>query len=109
RPAPPESPIAAQPQIHPGGDKATLILADGTEYLLSNQAAGTLREDGSLRITQGKGEIRYNWTGVPAGSEHWNTILTPLGGRYQVRLPDGSRVWLNAGSRLRFPSAFPGK
>ena len=47
--------------------------------------------------------------GAPATAVLYNTVRTPKGGQYQVTLPDGSKVWLNAATSLRFPTAFTGK
>lgn len=101
-----------QMDIFPGGDKATLLLADGSMIRLDHAGEGTLKEGDGIRISQQDGEVIYEFTGKqPANAgqqEAWNTISTPRGGQYQLKLPDGSKVWLNAGSDLRFPAAFTG-
>lgn len=97
------------PDIAPGGNKATLTLADGSTILLDNAADGKLAEQGNTKIIKlNTGSLAYE--AQSAGGELlYNTITTPKGGQYQITLPDGSKVWLNAASSVRFPTAFTGK
>ncbi len=101
--------------IQPGGDKARLTLADGTTIELTDAANGTLAQQGISQVEKTKDGLlvykvadgtQQNATGNQAVL---NTISTPRGGQYQVVLTDGSRVWLNASSSLKFPATFPGK
>ncbi|WEK35627.1 MAG: FecR domain-containing protein [Candidatus Pseudobacter hemicellulosilyticus] len=93
----------------PGGEKATLTLADGSIILLDSAANGALAQEGAVKITKKDGHLTYQFNNsIPAdGVTAYNTIATPRGGQYVVSLPDGSRVWLNAASSLRFPAVFP--
>ncbi|QEH41816.1 FecR family protein [Chitinophaga sp. XS-30] len=94
--------------IPPGGNKAILTLADGSTITLDDAGPGALAQQGSTQIVKtGTGSLAYNSV-AGDGVVHYNTLTTPFGGRYQVVLPDGSRVWLNAGSSLRYPTAFAG-
>ena len=97
--------------MSPGGDKAVLTLADGSKIILDNAKNGTLAQQGNTKIIiLDAGQLAYNSQGVKTNGEVlYNTISTPKGGQYQVILPDGSKVWLNAASSLRFPTAFVGK
>ncbi len=94
----------------PGGDKAILQLEDGRAILLDT-ASGELAKQGQTRILKNAdGAISYD--ADRSGKDTalvYNRIITPRGGQYQVTLPDGSKVWLNAASSLRFPVAFKGK
>lgn len=94
----------------PGSDKAILQLEDGRSILLDT-ASGELAKQGETHIRKNEeGVLRYD--PGSAGSDTalvYNRIITPRGGQYQVTLPDGSKVWLNAASSLRFPVAFKGK
>lgn len=92
--------------IGPGGNKAILTLDDGTRISLSDAKNGTLASQSGVEISKSKdGQLVYHLSNVNKPNTY-NTISTPNGGQYQVVLPDGTRVWLNAGSSLRFPLTF---
>lgn len=91
----------------PGGDNAILKLADGTEIVLDSTGESLIPAQGTVNIVNKGGKISYQADRIPA-EVHYNTIITPRGRQYQVRLADGSRVWLNAASSLRYPTAFSG-
>jgi transmembrane sensor len=99
-------------RIVPGGNKATLTLADGSTIMLNAVQNGNLADQGHIMVTKTDGRLIYNKKPDSDGSanvkELFNTITTPRGGEYQITLPDGSKVWLNAASSLRFPIAFAG-
>lgn len=98
--------------IVPGGSKATLTLADGATIMLNAVQNGNLARQGHMQITKTDGRLIYNKKpdsdGSMSGTDLYNTVTTPRGGEYQITLPDGSKVWLNAASSLRFPIAFAG-
>ncbi|MGV3705367.1 MAG: FecR family protein [Arcticibacter sp.] len=98
--------------VEHGSSRATLTLADGRVIDLNNAAYGTISGQDGIKISKRKsGQLIYlaeedGW-GQPAGEEiAYNTITTPKGGQWQVILPDGSAVWMNAGSSLRYPTRF---
>lgn len=105
------APVAAvrQKPLLPGSDKAMLTLADGTVIPLDSASNGALAQQGSTQITNRNGALSYNNAGNQAGEVMYNTVKTPHGGQYQLTLADGSRVWLNAASSIRFPTAFTGR
>jgi transmembrane sensor len=99
--------------ILPGGDKAILTLADGSEIVLDDAEKGTLTRQGNTKIIKLKsGQLAYSQQSAVSRQQltvQYNIIATPRGGQYQIILPDGSKVWLNAASSLRFATAFIGK
>ncbi|HEY6900555.1 MAG TPA: FecR domain-containing protein [Puia sp.] len=90
--------------IAPGRDRATLTLAGGQRILLDS-VEGDILKQGDLTVVNRAGELKYKGAGSVV---EYNTISTPNGGQYQVVLPDGSKVWLNAASSIKFPTAFTG-
>lgn len=97
--------------VEPGGNKAILTLGDNSTIVLDNAANGQLAQEGSTSVMKSKdGLISYSHpTGKQGGGQiAWNTLATPRGGQYQLVLPDGSKVWLNAASSVKFPAAFTG-
>jgi ferric-dicitrate binding protein FerR (iron transport regulator) len=97
--------------IAPGGNKATLTLANGTSITLDSAGDGMLAQQGGTHIVKlASGQLAYKAPGsaTAAAEPPVNTLVTPRGGQYRVELPDGSRVWLNAASSLKFPAAFAG-
>jgi ferric-dicitrate binding protein FerR (iron transport regulator) len=98
--------------IAPGGNKAILTLGNGQKVILDSAGNGTIAFQGNSRITKNdKGEIVYDATAQTNNFSEilFNTISTPNGGQYKVVLPDGTNVWLNAASSIRFPTKFVGK
>jgi transmembrane sensor len=96
--------------IAPGGNRAVLTLADGSTIVLDSAHSGTLAQQGSVKVIKlNTGALEYKGKEAAAGNVLYNTISTPNGGQYQIVLPDGSKVWLNATSLLRYPTAFDGK
>jgi ferric-dicitrate binding protein FerR (iron transport regulator) len=93
-----------------GNNKATLTLADGNTILLDGAATGSpIQKDNNI-LRLDANQLAYNRERINAnGVEEFNTVTTPRGAQYQIVLPDGSKVWLNAASSLRFPTAFVGK
>jgi len=108
----------AQNQIHndvlPGGNKAVLTLANGRQISLTDAKSGVLASQGKTAIHKtASGQVVYDikqsGTGNPSQEIQYNTITTPKGGKWEAVLADGSKVWLDAASSIRFPTAFTGK
>jgi transmembrane sensor len=97
-----------QSPVVPGKDRATLTLANGTVIDLDSSGAGLLAQQGNTSIINKDGKIIYDPRNTGSGETIYNTIRTPRGGQYQLVLPDGSKVWLNATSTIKFPVAFAG-
>ena len=102
--------------IKPGGDKAVLTLSDGSKIILEDAKKGLLANQAGVSIQKtADGELLYSFAkndiniteNIPS-EVIYNKIETPFGGKYQINLPDGSKVWLNSASTLRFPAFFSG-
>ena len=95
--------------IQPGVSKAELILASGERIILGTQTEIRDIEELGVKITNDTsgGELKYE-TGSTEDSTitAYNTLIVPKGGEYMVRLPDGSQVWLNSETTIRFPVRF---
>jgi transmembrane sensor len=97
-----------QSPVLPGKDKAALTLANGTVIDLDSSGAGLLAQQGNTSVINKDGKIIYDPRSTGSGEAIYNTISTPRGGQYQLVLPDGTKVWLNATSAIKFPVAFTG-
>jgi transmembrane sensor len=94
-------------EVLPGGNKAVLILDDGSKIELDNARKGFLAEqEAATVIILDEGTLAYNAVEKELTKVEYNTLSTPKGGKYIVELPDGSKIWLNALSSLRYPTAF---
>ncbi|MBX3252753.1 MAG: FecR family protein [Chitinophagaceae bacterium] len=97
---------APQDDVLPGGNKATLVLSDGQQVELNNLQVGGIAEDKGVVIKKpADGQLAY-YTSHNSKPSGLNTVKTPKGGQYQVILPDGSKVWLNAASSITYPAVF---
>jgi ferric-dicitrate binding protein FerR (iron transport regulator) len=96
-----------------GTNKATLTLANGKKINLDDSHNGTIaQQSGTLIQKHNGGLIAYLPVAMQDVSDtitEYNTIETPMGGQYRLQLPDGTKVWLNAASSLKYPSSFKGK
>lgn len=105
--------IASTEMIKPGGNNAVLTLSNGKRIVLNDAANGQLAKESGIVITKtADGQLVYTISGGGVANQDQqlvNTIETPKGGQYQVNLPDGTKVWLNAVSSLRFPAKFSGR
>ena len=105
--------VAGTPKVEdiaPGGDKAILTLADGRRVVLDTAGNGAITRQGSVTVIKLNGQLAYQpSTSTSTPTLTYNIITTPRGGQFQLVLADGTKVWLNAASSLRFPTAFAEK
>jgi len=105
-----KNPVPVQNDVAPGGNKATLTLADGSKIILDSAANGRIAEQGKTLIEKKGEQIVYTSpvSRIPSVEMTYNIMSTPRGGQYQLTLPDGSQVWLNAESSITYPTEFTG-
>lgn len=96
--------------IPPGTNNAILTLDNGTRIVLDSVADGTLAQQGGIKVLKMNRQIAYDKTENAdlQAEPRYNTITTARGNQYMVVLADGSKVWLNAASSIRFPFYFTG-
>ncbi|HTN37768.1 MAG TPA: FecR family protein [Arachidicoccus sp.] len=95
-------------QILPGIQAATLTLSDGNTIQLDSTAEQQVRFDEQVLARNKNGQLRYEQQSGTASTEAviYNTLTTHKGNQYKLILPDGTKVWLNAESSIRFPTSF---
>lgn len=96
--------------IIPGKNGALLTLADGRQIVLDSMGNGVVATQYGSDVLLQNGTVVYNTNSQPTThhSPAYNTLVTPRGRQFQIVLPDGTKVWLNAASSIRYPTAFTG-
>ncbi|MEZ2444765.1 FecR family protein [Chitinophaga sp. RCC_12] len=107
--APATTLASASKDAMPGGSKATLTLANGATVVLDSAAHEMIPSQGTAKVIRINGQLKYEAGQAADAPVVYNTLATPRGGQFKIELPDGTMVWLNAASSLRFPTAFNGK
>ncbi|MHA4811807.1 FecR family protein [Flavitalea flava] len=102
-----QPPVAVQ-EIAPGKNGAVLTLADGSNISLDSTGNGVIANQKGTQVLLKNGQLEYDETGKASGEIVYNIMTTPKGRQFNLVLPDGSRVWLNAASSIKFPTAFKG-
>lgn len=101
--------VVAKNHVKQDSSKAYLTLANGDRIALSDTKEGQVAEQTGITITKtADGQLIYSISDLSqkTNSNEYNTVETPKGGQYQINLPDGTKVWLNAVSSLRYPVSF---
>jgi len=105
-----EQSLAITTDIYGGGKRAILTLADNKQVVLDSVFRGEIARTAGVSVrTTSEGRLKYVVEGGNRGDNaplEYNTISTPAGSEYQVQLSDGTVVWLNALSSIRFPTSF---
>ena len=108
----PEAPkqLAEQTKILPGGVKAVLQYGDGeTIDLTSSTSSRIVTSDGAVLVNDSVGGLRYDRNGSTDRPMKYHTLTVPIGGEYHFTLADGTRIWVNSASEVRFPDRFTGE
>lgn len=99
---------AGTTNIGPGKQGAILTLANGSQIVLDSLGSGVVASEQGVQVTLSGGQLSYKMLTGP-GILSYNSMSTPKGRQFRLQLPDGTRVWLNAASSIRYPVAFSGK
>jgi transmembrane sensor len=114
----PQSDLTKTNEIHsipneddhlPGGNKALLTLNDGSTIALDDVGDGNLINEGGSKLIKVDGKLNYKSIISDDSKILYHTVSTPKGGQFQIELSDGSKIWLNAASSIRFPTSFIGE
>lgn len=94
--------------VSPGKTKAELTLSDGSKVILDNSPDGTVAVQGDTKVVNQQGQLIYNNGLNSSGELLYNTLTTHRGEQFPLQLSDGTKLWLNAASSIRFPVSFAG-
>ncbi len=109
QPQPPVIATHQPPDAEPGKNGAVLTLADGSQVVLDSADNGVITHQNGTAVALKNNGLQYTPEAAGTGETKYNTLATPKGRQFRIVLPDGTKVWLNAASSLRFPVAFNGK
>jgi ferric-dicitrate binding protein FerR (iron transport regulator) len=102
--------LSVQQDLSPGTNKAVLTLSGGNTVVLDSTHNGLIQQQGGTNIVnQASGLLSYESKNSDHNPPLLNTVTTGRGGQYRLLLSDGTKVWLDAASSLRYPTAFNGK
>lgn len=101
-------PVVSTENIVPGKEGAILTLADGSQVVLDSMSNGVIADQNGSKAVLHNGQLSYNAQEKNTGAILYNTMSTPRGRQFRVTLPDGTGVWLNAASSIKYPTVFIG-
>lgn len=108
---PQQQPVATVPvenDVQPGRQGAMLTLANGKQVLLDSLGDGVIASEKGAQVVLEDGQLTYKPSTASDAQTTYNTVSTPRGRQFALQLPDGTKVWLNAASSLKYPVAFTG-
>ncbi|SKA29469.1 FecR protein [Chitinophaga eiseniae] len=94
--------------VAPAHKGAILTLSDGSQVVLDSAKNGLVASQNGARILLDSGQLSYDPVAGSADAITYNAISTPKGRQFNLQLPDGTQVWLNAASSIRYPTLFKG-
>lgn len=101
--------VGPQNDVYPGAERATLMLDDGSAIVLDQVGDGKLASQGNTEVIKSGSRLGYQVRSKSEKGLVYNILTTPRGGRFFMELSDGTKVWLNAASSIRFPVVFQEK
>jgi ferric-dicitrate binding protein FerR (iron transport regulator) len=96
-------------EVPPGTTKARLVMANGNTIGLDKAGDSSFTDGKDVQVQQQQGVLSFQSKNNAKATPSYNTLITPKGGEYKLELEDGTVVWLNAASSIRFPNRFSGK
>lgn len=103
------SEVPAVTKVQQKNSSAVLTLATGKQVILDKEASGKISDANGVIINMKDGELKYNTADQIATQEQFNEIYVPRSGEFYLVLDDGTKVWMNADTKLKYPTKFTGK